>query len=104
MTHEEATHVFHAALMWRLRPNVEVNSRSWCEAVVYALEKIGLLKLESPEDSIVQEAAACLTGAFINVQDRFGACGDPKRIHASGAAEIVDVLLKSGFKITRESK
>ena len=104
MTREEATHVFHAALMYRLRPGVDAHSYNWCESIVHALEKLGLLELESPEDSIVQEAVARLTGALINTQSRFGECGEAKRIHSSGAAEIVDILLKSGFKITKESK
>jgi len=105
MTHEEATHVFYAALMYRLRPGVDVHSYNWCESIVYALEKVGLLKLETAEDNVKIAAAERLRGKLISPANMDGTVTNAAiRISLDGAYEIIDILDKSGFKITRESK
>ncbi len=71
-------------------------------AFVASLEALGLLHLETTEDKTRIAAAERLTLAFIEVlmEDRI----TPRnaKITRDGAFEILDVLTKSGFRITKD--
>jgi hypothetical protein len=71
------------------------------DALVISLEALGLLRLETTEDKVRVAAAERLTGIHVGVQ------GDAHsetyaKITQGGALEILDVLTKSGFRITRD--
>ncbi len=74
----------------------------WPDRFVDSLVELGLLKLDPPNDDIAL-AIDRLTGCFVHV--RHGFDGDSLRavyrLDREGAGEILDVLLKSGFKVTR---
>jgi hypothetical protein len=80
-----------------------LQNRHWNNplAFVDSLEALGLLKLETPT-RCEQLAAQRLENMFVIVTDRDGARRDAVRIHREGAYEIIDILTKSGFKITKE--
>lgn len=69
--------------------------------IVDLLAALGLLKLETADDDANRDAAAsCLSGTYVHgikIDGGFTLV----QISPPGAVEIIDVLLKSGFKITR---
>jgi hypothetical protein len=69
--------------------------------VIDGLVALGLLHLETTEDKVRVAAAERLMGVHVGVQ------GDAHsetyaKITQGGAFEILDVLIKSGFRITRD--
>jgi hypothetical protein len=74
--------------------------------VIDGLVALGLLHLETTEDKVRVAAAERLTGAFtqtssMSAVQRQGK-GEWSAITRDGALEILDVLTKSGFRITRD--
>lgn len=61
MTRDEATIAFHTGLLNSLRPGVEVNSFSWCGAVVDGLGRLGILKLDSVPDNPLEALALSMS-------------------------------------------
>lgn len=74
------------------------------EAAFYVtmLEALGLLHLKTTEDKVRMAAVERLGMAIIEVEYTRGADPTNCRITRNGALEILDVLTKSGFRITRE--
>jgi hypothetical protein len=73
--------------------------------MVIALEAIGLLHLETTEDKVRLAAVSRLVGVIAEVTHSRNGVTDvrePGRITHEGALEILDVLTKSGFRISRE--
>ena len=68
--------------------------------IVDALTKLGALHLESTEDKVRIAAIERLTNAMCQAER--APLANVARITAVGAAEIIDVLTKSGFRITRD--
>lgn len=68
--------------------------------VVDFLVALGLLKFETTVDKDRVAAAERLENMFISVVANGRKCAG--QIHVEGAYEILDILTKSGFKITRE--
>ncbi len=99
MTRDEAITKLYMALM-RVPLGTQVNSVNWCGSVVDGLADLGVLKLEAAEDKDRMLAANFLLGKFITsaVQENRWYV----KIDQAGAYEIIDILTKSGFKITRD--
>lgn len=73
--------------------------------LVAALESVGLLKLDAIDDATFRAAGERLEGAFVSGD----ACGGTLHVAAvrldrAGAYEVLDVLRKSGFKLTGPEK
>ena len=74
------------------------------DMLVDGLVQLGLLHLETTEDKVRLAAVERLTGVFVRVdQSAFGndASKYSSCLSQDGALEILDVLTKSGFRITR---
>lgn len=69
---------------------------------VRACEVLGLLHLETTEDKVRIAAVERLTLATTYVIGGTGITEHAGKITRDGALEILDVLTKSGFRITRE--
>jgi hypothetical protein len=65
--------------------------------VVRCLERLGLLKLETIDDATFKSGVDALTGRRVCLIN-----GGVSIISRDGAGEVMDVLRKSGFKITKE--
>lgn len=83
------------------RPFAEVYLNE--EWFVDALVAFGLLHLDATSDKDRIAAAERLQGCFMIPMSKEGLELNPVRISKGGAYEILDVLTKSGFKITRET-
>jgi hypothetical protein len=81
------------------------NLRDWSRAdcFVDALEALGLLKFDTVDDAMFRAAGKALVGAYIHVSTA-SYIGGAVKLEESGAYEILDVLRKSGFKITGPEK
>ena len=66
--------------------------------LIDTLVDLGVLHVETTEDTVRIAAAERLTGMHIDVGH------GPQKIMRSGGYEIIDILIKSGFRITRDVK
>lgn len=72
---------------------------------VDALVSLGLIKLETREEASAEAAVRRLTNVIVMTDS---AVKDsrvdhmPRKLTHGGATEIIDVLVKSGFRITRD--
>lgn len=70
-----------------------------------AFEKLGMLKFDRPQNARNTEsilmAIAQLENKNVVVQDPFSSCVGAL-LTRSGATQIVDILTKAGFRITRD--
>ncbi len=89
---------FYMALI-QIPPGSQVNSSNWCGGVVDGLVDLGVLKLETAEDKDRMLAADCLSGKFTTGEAQGNKWS--VRIDQAGAYEMLDILTKNGFKITR---
>lgn len=107
MTRDEA--VKKLEVSWAAVLQVSPNCSSHLQFVT-ALEALGLLHLDpaiaGTEDKVRIAAASRLEGVIVYVthsrQGGYSAVKEPGKITPDGALEILDVLTKSGFRITRE--
>jgi hypothetical protein len=76
------------------------NSKSWYEDTVDTLVDLQLLKLDDPNEAVRIEAIGRLKNCFVEVIDS-SSNTSYQRLTIDGAAEAIDVLAESGFKITR---
>jgi hypothetical protein len=81
-----------------------LENRHWNNplAFVDSLEALGLLKLETTADKDRIAAAGRLVGMYTVVDVNMAGANRSAKITEAGAYEILDILTKSGFKITRE--
>lgn len=75
-------------------------NKDWTERWIDALIALDLLKVETTPDPDRIVAIGRLDGVYTTVRYRDNMQG-PVQITREAAVEILDVLLKSGFKITR---
>jgi hypothetical protein len=67
---------------------------------VAALESVGLRKLDTIDDAAFRAAGECLHGKFVTVKYSMDSVLYNMQLTDGGAYEVLDVLRKSGFKIT----
>ena len=91
MTRDEAV-----AIYWK---NFEgTTNHGW---FIDTLVDLGVLHVETTEDTVRIAAAERLIGMHVDVHNmEIG----PQKIGRDGAFEILDILIKSGFRITRDAK
>lgn len=99
MTREDANNKFYVTFQNGAR-DAQPGSYNWCQALIAALESVGALKLDDPEEKDRLAAISYLEEKFVEVQST-GNARNSERLTRDGAAEVLDILLKSGFKITR---
>lgn len=99
MTRDEAV----SAVM-KGQPNKWLGAPDAVEAsrLVDALAALGLLKLETQDEAVRVAAIDRLVGVLVHAEVGLNPI-EPVCLGQSGAAEIIDVLTMSGFKIMRDT-
>lgn len=95
MTRDEA--IYKAQEIFESRGSLRAMSD-----LVDFLEALGLIKLETPTDKDRIAAAGRLVGMYTVVDVNLAGANRSGKITEEGAYEILDILTKSGFKITKE--
>ena len=90
MTREEAIKIARQGIEWYSKTDTDRG-----RLMVEMLEKLGLLKLSPSQEHI--EAARILDGFWVRVES-YGI----GMVTPAGAQDIISLLTKSGFKITKD--
>jgi hypothetical protein len=77
------------------------SSKNYANWFVDCLEALGVLTIDTIDDQTFGAAAERLTGARVNIYQPASDLS-VARLNLEGALEVMDVLRKSGFRITKE--